>query len=204
MSIATTDPTFLDPFALPSEPVKRFTVEEYHTLIRAGILAEGDPYELVEGWLLTKVTKNPPHDAKVNYLAQFFTRHLPDGWHCRIQSAVTLPDGEPEPDLAIVRGKPLDFGDKHPGPEAIALVIEVAEASYKRDSTLKLRCYAGAGIGQYWIVNLNAQQLEVYRQPDSARQTLAYNQRLVYKNGDTAALILDRGVSIDLPLVDLL
>lgn len=204
MSIAITDPTFLDPFALPSEPVKRFTVEEYHTLIRAGILAEGDPYELVEGWLLTKVTKNPPHDAKVNYLAQFFTRHLPHGQHCRVQPAVTLPDGEPEPDLAIVRGNPLDFGDKHPGPDAIALVIEVAEASYKRDSTLKLSSYARAGVREYWIVNLNAQQLEVYRQPDSASQTPTYLQRLVYSSGESVAVKLDSGADLDLQLLDLL
>ena len=37
---------------MPPEPVRRFTVPEYHQLIKAGILDEDDNIELLEGWLV--------------------------------------------------------------------------------------------------------------------------------------------------------
>jgi hypothetical protein len=46
---------------VPPEPVLRLTVEQYHGMIRAGILVDGDPIELLEGWLVQKMTKYPPH-----------------------------------------------------------------------------------------------------------------------------------------------
>ena len=49
------------PPAVPSDPIWRFSVREYHDMIRAGILGEDDPVELLDGWLVTKMTKNPPH-----------------------------------------------------------------------------------------------------------------------------------------------
>src|SRR4051812_34612719 len=94
----------LDPLAAPPEPVKRWTVAEYHELIRLGVLSEDDPYELIEGWLVTKMTKNPPHEFTVDLLDELISGMLGSQWRCRTQSAISLADGEPEPDLVIVPG----------------------------------------------------------------------------------------------------
>jgi hypothetical protein len=42
-------------------PPRRLTVEEYHEMMRAGILKDGDPIELLEGWLVIKERKTPGH-----------------------------------------------------------------------------------------------------------------------------------------------
>ena len=49
--------------AVPPEPVVPLTVEQYHEMARRGILLDGDPIELLEGWLVKKMIKHPSHSA---------------------------------------------------------------------------------------------------------------------------------------------
>lgn len=86
------------------------------------------------------------------------------GWLVRTQGPIALDDdSEPEPDIAVIRGTRRDYSREHPsGP---ALVVEVAESSLAFDREYKGSLYARAGIADYWIVNLVARVLEVYRQP---------------------------------------
>ena len=58
---AATESAAPPPVAVPDEPIWRFSVEQYHEMLRAGILHEGDPVELLEGVLTAKMTKFPPH-----------------------------------------------------------------------------------------------------------------------------------------------
>jgi len=46
--------------ALPPAPIWRLSVEQYHRMIRFGILTDDDPVELLEGWLITKMPKIHP------------------------------------------------------------------------------------------------------------------------------------------------
>ena len=65
MSVATFQPSVTWRFAVPPEPVLPLTVEQYHAMIRSGALISGDPIELLEGWLVNKTIKNPPHRVAV-------------------------------------------------------------------------------------------------------------------------------------------
>ncbi|MCM3905326.1 MAG: hypothetical protein ND866_26820, partial [Pyrinomonadaceae bacterium] len=49
------------PVVVSPDAMWRFSVEHYHAMIHAGILTEDDPVELLEGWLVTKMSKNPRH-----------------------------------------------------------------------------------------------------------------------------------------------
>ena len=151
--------------ALPPEPVRRLTVEEYHALIRSGNLTEDDPYELLEGWLVPKMPRNPPHDLAVQRVQRLFYRLMSSEWLCFVQSAVTLVGSEPEPDIAIVHGPDSRYGERHPRGPDIGLIVEVADSSLHRDRTTKLRSYAQAGVPEYWIVNLRDRVLERYTVP---------------------------------------
>jgi Uma2 family endonuclease len=84
----------------------------------------------------------------------------------RGQNPITLPNySEPEPDVVIARGRDEDYLAHHPYPEDILLVVEISDTTLDYDQTTKLTLYAEAGISNYWIVNLNAYQLERYSQP---------------------------------------
>jgi hypothetical protein len=123
-------------------------------LIQTGILTEGDAVELLEGYVVLKMPRNPPHDGAIQRLQRRLFRLLPAGWDMRIQSDVTLSDSEPEPDLAVARGDDTTYGARHPGPADVGLIVEVADSTLATDRTDKGRLYARAGVVIYWVVNL--------------------------------------------------
>ena len=176
---------------LPTEPIWRMSVDRYHEMIDAGILTEDDPVELLEGWLVEKMPKNPPHRRATRRLRLVLERILPSGWFVDIQEPITTLDSEPEPDAAVIRGDEDRYADRHPGPEDLALVVEVSAATLQRDRTLKLRIYARASVPVYWIVNLIDGRLEVYTDPTGPAEQPAYGQRRDYGRADDAPLVLD-------------
>lgn len=149
----------------PGDGLWRISVDHYHDMIRHGILTSDDPVELVEGLLVRKMPKNPPHVLTLRLLRDLFEEILMPGWHVRVQDPITLADSEPEPDLAVVRGKITDFETRHPGPADLALVVEVAHTSLAKDRGIKKRAFAQAKIPLYWIVNLIDGIVEVYSSP---------------------------------------
>jgi hypothetical protein len=171
-------------------PVRRFTVDEYHQMAAAGVLCGEDRVELLEGWITPKMmTHNPLHDGSIDLLDEALRQWLPTGWRIRTQSAISTVDSEPEPDLVVVRGSSRDFLERHPGPDLIGLVVEVADSSLDRDRN-KRRLYARASIPIYWILNLVDRQLEVYRQPSGPVAEPAYREATVHNPGDTATVVI--------------
>ena len=147
------------------------TVDQYHQMLQAGILADGEPIELLDGLLVIKdrgpeMTLSPQHRFTVSLLMRLAGRIEALGAYLELQGPVTIaPKNEPEPDGMIVRGRLEDYADHHPKPEDVSCVIEVAESSLQRDRTTKLRIYASAGIPQYLILNLTDRQIEVHEDP---------------------------------------
>src|SRR5262249_14805000 len=138
------------------------TVEQYHQMIKSGILTEDDPVELLEGLLVQKMPKNPPHQFSRHRLFRWLNKSIPEGWLAWTENPVTTAESEPEPDISVIRGNDELFRDRHPRPEETALLIEVADSSVYRDRGRKKRIYARAKIPAYWIVNLVDKVVEVY------------------------------------------
>jgi Uma2 family endonuclease len=177
--------------APPPYPVYRLSVDTYHGMIDAGMLAETDAVELLEGYIVPKMPRTAAHDGTIQATAEVIRSHLPAGWSLRVQSAITLSDSEPEPDIVVVRGGPRDFMARHPGPESVGLLVEVADASLLRDRVGKARIYARSRISCYWIVNLQDAQLEVYTEPSGPGPEPCYPKPKVFDRLASAPLVLD-------------
>lgn len=188
----------------PPFPVRRFTVAEYHRMIEAGVLGEEDAVELLEGWIVPKMPRNPRHDATIELATVAISQRLPAGWRVRAQCAVTTRESEPEPDLAVVRGNPRDFLKRHPGPDDVAAIVEVSDSSLAHDRTLKCRAYARAGIRAYWIINLVDSVVEVYSSPSGNRKDPKFNARRDFHRGETVSLSLDKPTELQIPVDELL
>ncbi len=174
-----------------TDVIWRFSVDQYHSMIRLGILTEDDPVELLEGWLVTKMPKNPPHSVVTQLTRETLARLLPSGWYADSQEPITTSDSEPEPDVAVVRGSRRQYLNRHPGPSDIALVVEVADSSLQRDRTLKKRLYAAAGVPVYWIVNLSLSQIEVCTDPSGPSEQPDYRHQQNYGLEDSIPFIID-------------
>ena len=175
------------PGFLSQATLRRFSVVEYERLVAAGVFDEDDPFELLDGYLVRKMPKNPPHDSCLQLMDEGVRSLLPSGWCVRNQSTIRLPQSRPEPDLCLARGNARSYLTQHPGPEDIGLLIEVADSSLALDRTDKARLYAEAGIDEYWIVNLVDRQIEIYSHPTAE----GYVQMVVFSESQYVPLVLD-------------
>jgi len=149
----------LSPAGLP--PLRRITVDEYHRMIDAGILHSGEKVELLDGYLVTKMTVSPPHAFTLQAIYQLLAAIRPTGWELRAQLPITLAQSEPEPDVSVARGTRHTYATRHPGPADLGLVVEVADSSLAIDQGVKARLYGAAGIPVYWIADVVHRQVEV-------------------------------------------
>ena len=200
----------LSPVASPPIPLswvgslRRFSVEEYHQMIEAGILDENDNVELIEGYVVNKMSRNPPHDGTIQLVSDLLREVLPPGWCVRDQSAVTLASSEPEPDVCIARGTRRAFLTQHPQAADVGLVVEVSDSTLAWDRSEKARIYARAGIETYWIVNLVDRRLEVHTGPSGPTASPSYARRDDVPVGGSVSLVLDGVVIATLAVGDLL
>jgi Uma2 family endonuclease len=181
---------------LPDVPIYRLSIAQYHAMAEAGILTEDDPVELLEGWLVRKMTKHRPHTLATLLVRQALERLLTaGGWYVDSQEPITTEDSEPEPDVVVVRGSARDYLDRQPGPRDVPLIIEVADTSLETDRGAKQRLYARAGIAVYWIINLKERQIEVYTDPSGPTAEPGYASHRDYSAEETLPVVLD-GVTV--------
>lgn len=173
-------------------------------MIDQGYFAADERSELLEGWIVAKMPRNPPHDAHVSLGRRVLDRRLPPRWHVRVQCAVTTVDSEPELDLAIISGVEEDYFTRHPGKDDVALVIEVSSTTLNDDRVVMGRIYARAGLPVYWIINLGDRQVEVYSEPGVLASTAAYGRRVDYRPGQSIPLRVGGAEIAPVPVSELL
>ncbi len=115
--------------------------------------------------------KTPIHYTTAKRGAKYLAELLSGLADVRFNDPITLPDSEPEPDLAIVRLPESAYTDRHPMPQDIFWLIEVAKTSLKTELEIKAKIYAMAGIPEYWIVDLVAKQVIACRHPKAGNYT---------------------------------
>lgn len=145
-------------------PRRLLTVDEYHRMGEAGILTKDDRVELIEGELVAMAPIGSEHAAATNALNRLLVTGVGDRGVVSVGNPVRLNRrSEPQPDFAILR--PRDYKRALPRPEDTLLAIEVANTSLEYDRKVKPALYARSGIPEVWIVNLAAEEVEVYQSP---------------------------------------
>lgn len=188
------------------------TVEQYHQMISAGILEEGKPIELLDGFLVRKdrshagedpMTVGHEHLWAVYRLGELNEQLKSHKCFIMTQQPITIPpDNEPEPDGAILKGASDDYRNRLPEPGDILAVIEVADSSLQDDRTAKQRIYSAAGISPYVIINLVDRTVEIYTVPDVRLGRYGSLQSL--KRSESLRLPTGTGVELEVPVERLL
>jgi Uma2 family endonuclease len=124
---------------------------------------------------------NPPHAIAVGLVQTVLLTIFAAGWWLRIQLPMVLGlRTDPMPDLAVVPGSPRDYTSH---PSTAALVVEVADTTLHFDTNDKRLLYAEARIPEYWVLDLNARELLVFRDPNGTD----YNTRQVFGPADAVS-----------------
>lgn len=141
----------------------KWSLQDYHQMIENGILDERK-VELVRGEIIEMSPEGAPHSSYCGEIGEYLRRILGDRAKVREAHPITLPNNsEPEPDIAIVRTRPTLYRDRHPYPEDIFWLVEIANSTLAKDLGMKKDLYADAGIAEYWVLNLQESALVVFR-----------------------------------------
>ena len=172
--------------ALETEPAvqrRRFTLEEYLRMGEVGILGDDERVELIEGEIVEMTPIGLPHGSVVARLTMLLTRRLADPPIVWVQGPLALRGrrSQLQPDVVLLRPKADFYRSGHPEPEDILLVIEVMDTSMQRDQRIKRPLYAQAGVSELWLVDVNADTIEVCREPAAG----AYANVTVLARGST-------------------
>jgi Uma2 family endonuclease len=173
----------------PNPPqLYRWTRDDYQKMADTGIFSPDARVELIEGKIVEMSPQNTQHAAVVTQADKVLT-DIFEGYTIRIQCPFAIGSiSEPEPDVAVVQGKPFDYLNHHPS--SAALIVEISDSSLIYDQTTKASLYGRAGILDYWILNLIDHQLEVYRNPQKIEDQefgYGYTDMVVYTSNDHIA-----------------
>ncbi|MGF1568674.1 MAG: Uma2 family endonuclease [Nodosilinea sp.] len=148
--------------------LRSLSVQDYHRMVAAKILAADERVELIEGQIYNMAAKGTAHSAAVTRIDRVLSRLLAGRALLRFKDPVQLSDfSEPGPDVAVVHINPLDYEDHHPKTEEIFWLVEVADSTLRRDLDLKVPVYGRSGIAEYWILDVQERCLYVLRQPEA-------------------------------------
>jgi Uma2 family endonuclease len=150
-----------------------FTVQEYHLMNEAGVFSDRERVELIEGEIIQMAAIGRRHAARVDRLARMFSR-IPESLVIfRVQNPICLNDNsEPQPDIALVQPRADFYEESLPNSEDVLLLVEVADSTVNYDRDVKVPNYSRSGIQEVWLWDLEANCLEVYRNPTANGYTL--------------------------------
>lgn len=144
----------------------RFTVDEYHRMGEAGVFAEDARVELINGEIVEMTPIGSRHAALVRRLDRWLQRWIGEELLVSAQQPIRIEsDGEPVPDVAVLRAREDDYVGSHPTGADTLVVIEVADTSAMYDRNVKRRLYADGGVPEYWVIDLPRQSVAVYQSP---------------------------------------
>ncbi len=143
-----------------------YTIDEYRRMIDDGRLRPQDRVELIEGVIIPMSPIHSRHAGCVKRLSALFHRRLARKAIIGTQDPVVLDrHTEPQPDLTLLAPRADFYSTRHPRPDDVLLIVEVADTSLLYDRRTKLPLYARACIREVWLIDLQAQAIEVHRRP---------------------------------------
>ncbi len=172
-------------------PLYRLSLDQFH---RMYVVPGLERNELLGGWLVARMPIHPPHRTATYRTRAKLERLVPAGEYYVDQgapSSMPRTETEPLPDVQVIRGRSDDYGNRHPAPGEVALLVEISDSTISKDRNYKLRLYAREGITPYWILNLVAMRLEVYTDPSGPAESTAYRSMIAFGPEDEVPLVLD-------------
>jgi Uma2 family endonuclease len=169
------------------------TVRRFQDMVAAGVWRDDERIELIDGEIVDMAPIGGPHAWTVTRTADVLGARLGDRAHLWVQLPIVLGDrSQPQPDLAVIRRKPNGYAESLPAAGDVLLAVEVSDTTAEYDRGVKLRLYAAHGVPEYWLVDVGARCVEVYRQPGPA----GYASRREARGNDEIAIEALPGVTL--------
>jgi Uma2 family endonuclease len=139
------------------------SLEEFFGMLDAGIIAEGERTELIEGALSSMASEGELHDEVLDRFTDLLAEVLGPAFRVRQRSPLNIPPAtQLAPDVSV-------WDAAEPPPEKTAanarLICEISRTTKASDLGGKADRYAAAGVGEYWVLEPDTRRLTVFRGP---------------------------------------
>ena len=172
--------------------IRPFTIDEYHQLADAGLF-DNQRVELLNGIVRLMPAMKTPHFGMTTHLNTELSHHLYKKFTCLSQGPLKIVDeNQPEPDIMVAKYRTDAYMGKYLEPEDVYLLIEVSDSTLRRDRIEKMLTYAKADTVEYWIINLQHKQIEVFQQPENGDYTI----REIVKDGKLTCESIEFAVDV--------
>lgn len=144
-------------------PQGQWTYDDYRRLSD-----DGWRYEVIEGELYVNPAPRPKHQEATLNLATALSQFVRDHQLGKVYVSpidVTLPDlaSPVQPDLLFIAAECLEIVKETFIEGAPDLIVEVlSPGNWLDDRRIKFRVYALAGVREYWIVDVDRRQIEMF------------------------------------------
>lgn len=146
---------------------RAFTVRDVLAMVEAGVLGRDERFELIGGEIVPMSPKGIRHERLKQWIMEKLVRELPMHLQTIPETTLYLSDDTfIEPDFVVY---PRESGLENLSPQTCLLAIEIADSSLAYDLGRKARLYAEFGIGELWVVDVDACVTTVHRQPKANR-----------------------------------
>jgi Uma2 family endonuclease len=155
------------PYHQREDGQRYFTNADMARMVEQGLIDPDDRWELIRGEWFDMPSEGYAHMDVRGALSQLFSAKLGYPSPSRVNSEGSIflsEDTELRPDLVIYRA---DVGTNQMTGRDIFLVAEIMSSSHHRDRMLKLPVYAEAGVPELWLIDLDAGEITVLREPDA-------------------------------------
>jgi Uma2 family endonuclease len=133
--------------------------------VEAGVLAEGEPVELIDGELFAMSPQGPYHYTVARRIGRMLREFVGPDLVVREDGPIDAsPFSQPEPDVCVAVGSEESYRERHPRGTECRLVVEVSLTTKDID-TAKAHVYAAAGVEAYWVVDLRERTVSVHETP---------------------------------------
>jgi Uma2 family endonuclease len=146
-------------------------------------------YELMDGEIIEKMSKNRPHVVALVLLAVWLDRIF-GSYFVQRQDPIIIPipddfSTEPEPDIAVTKAPASAYASDSPGAEDVLFIAEVSDTTLTYDLGYKANLYAAAGIPEYWVLDVVGRRMHVHRLPSE----MGYREITIHGENEQVATL---------------
>lgn len=149
--------------AVDDMPRRRWTVAEIDAMVQAGVIDEGERFELIDGDAVPMASKGIRHESYKAALIEFWTQRKTNAYRLIPETTFRMSDSTfLEPDILFYDGATKIAGLS---PKTALLAVEIADTTLAYDRGRKAMIYAHHGVPALWVINVATLQTHVYSDP---------------------------------------
>jgi Uma2 family endonuclease len=146
--------------------VRPLSVADFHAMAEAGIFADNERVELIDGMLVAMPPIGPAHNAGQMFPFTYLARRLGDAVAFSGPAGLAAgPATELQPDILLLKPHVLTGPPRYWEPSDIIAVIEVSDTSLAYDAGGKAVAYARGGFEELLVIDVKGKRILRYRKP---------------------------------------